>query len=63
MSVIITANEKINEVLKGKQNVFFLNVFDYFLNGNQIEYEYFTDGLHLNSYGYKILSHKLVDML
>lgn len=59
--------KKLNMDLKNSlsqfQNVYFLDVFDYFMTGNKVNVAYFNDGLHLNYYGYELLSSLLKDIL
>ena len=60
---IANLNAKIQEALPAYPKIEYIDVFDSFMDGDDINYQYYTDGLHLNDYGYEILSSALLKRL
>lgn len=56
---ISSFNDKVKASLKAYPNIIYIDVYNDFMDGNHINYQYYSDGLHLNTYGYDILSDKL----
>lgn len=54
-------NSSIVESLINYPNIIYLDVYNDFMCGNHINYQYYSDGLHLNIYGYEVLSAHLLD--
>lgn len=54
-------NEAIQERItnNNSSNIVYLDVFDRFMDGDHIDYELYSDGLHLSPQGYEILSSEL----
>lgn len=53
-------NDKVMASLKAYPNIIYIDAYNDFMDGNHINYQYYSDGLHLNTYGYEILSNKLL---
>lgn len=53
-------NSKIKGLLSNYPKVVYIDVYDEFIDGEHINYQYYSDGLHLNTYGYEILSYYLL---
>lgn len=49
-------NSKVENSLSHYPNITYIDVFSEFLCDGHINYQYYSDGLHLNIYGYEILS-------
>ena len=49
-------NKKVKNSLADYPRIIYIDVFDEFLYDGHINYQYYSDGLHLNGYGYEILS-------
>lgn len=60
---IKTFNNLIHELVKDIDRVTYIDVFDEFMKDDDIDYKYFSDGLHPNLFGYEILSQKLLKAL
>jgi len=57
-------NEKLKNMTKEIPNVVFLDVFNYFIGPDGfLDINYTVDGIHLNIYGYELLSAKLSTIL
>ncbi len=56
-------NRIIRDRVEGISSVVYLDVYDLFMYENHINYQYYSDGLHLNIYGYEVLSKCLMDNL
>lgn len=56
-------NHELMNALSSVENSYFLNAFDYFLKDGNINFNYSYDGLHLNYYGYELLSKLLLKAL
>ena len=53
-------NNEINELISNNERIVYLKVFDNFLNDSgHINWQFYYDGLHLNSEGYNILANAL----
>lgn len=57
---ITSFNDKVRASVKAYPNIIYIDVYNDFMDGNHINYQYYSDGLHLNIYGYEILSNKLL---
>lgn len=65
--------KNVNEIIKSLNSliqfeldspeIIYLNVFDELLDEGMLNMQYSNDGLHLNSYGYEIIAHKLKSVL
>ncbi|MDE6811880.1 MAG: hypothetical protein K2J15_05960 [Muribaculaceae bacterium] len=53
---IANFNSKIKEALSDYPNIIYIDVFEDFMKDGHINYQYYSDGLHLNIYGYTLLS-------
>lgn len=61
---IITLNEKLKNMTKEISNTIFLDVYNYFIGPDgKLDMDYTVDGIHLNIYGYELLSAKLSAVL
>lgn len=56
-------NAIIRNFVEDIDRVVYIDVFSDFINGGNIDYTYYSDGLHLNSIGYEILTQKLLKEL
>lgn len=56
-------NQLIKNHIKNNPRITYLDVYDEFLKDNDIDLQYFSDGLHPNVIGYEILTHKLLKSL
>lgn len=56
-------NQKVKDASPSYPNIVYLDVFDDFLDGDHINYQYYSDGLHLTLYGYELLTSKLLDYI
>lgn len=56
-------NKKIKEKVVDYHHITYIDVFNDFMDGKHINYQYYSDGLHLNIYGYEILSSKLMQVV
>lgn len=52
-------NNELKNKLSAYDHVYFLDVFDSFIRDGKINEAYYTDGLHLNYYGYELISNLL----
>ncbi|MDE6269545.1 MAG: hypothetical protein K2M12_01655 [Muribaculaceae bacterium] len=53
-------NNKIKEASAAYPRVRYVDVYDMFLDGDHINYQFYSDGLHLNGYGYEVLTAQLL---
>lgn len=61
---IMKLNEKLKNMTKEIPNVVFLDIFNYFIGTDgQLDVNFTVDGIHLNIYGYELLSAKLSEIL
>jgi len=60
---IKSLNKELKEVLAQHDNIEFLDVYDHFTKEGNIDHTYFSDGLHLSSKGYDLLSKLLAPVL
>jgi len=56
---IVKVNAGIKEALSHKSNIVYVDCYDAFLRGNVIKEELSREGLHLNDYGYILLTDKV----
>lgn len=49
-------NQKVKNSLADYPQLVYMDVFNEFMYDGHINYQYYSDGLHLNSYGYEVLS-------
>jgi hypothetical protein len=56
-------NKKIEQLTLEEDKLVFLDVFDDFTSGNEINIDLYTDGLHLSRNGYFLLSNKFINFL
>lgn len=56
---ISSFNEKVKASLTAFPNIRYLDVYDDFLYKDHLNYQLYSDGLHLTTYGYQVLSYKL----
>lgn len=56
-------NDKVKASIISYPNIIYIDVYDDFMDGSHINYQYYSDGLHLNIYGYAILSNKLLNAI
>lgn len=56
-------NYKIKELIVNYPSIYYMDVYDDFLYHDDINYQYYSDGLHLNIFGYELLSLKLLDII
>ena len=56
-------NNKVKSLLKDYPNFQYIDVFNDFMYKDHINYQFFSDGLHLTIYGYEVLSAKLLDKI
>ena len=57
---ISNINAGIKNNVSNYPNITYIDVYKEFMNNGQINYQYYSDGLHLNIYGYEILSSYLL---
>lgn len=55
-------NKKIKEKVEDYHHITYIDVFNDFMDGEHINYQYYSDGLHLNIYGYEILTTRLLQV-
>lgn len=60
---IATFNLLIYDLVQEIERISYINVYDDFMNGKEIDTQYFCDGLHPNLRGYEILTQKLLQAL
>lgn len=53
-------NDKIKNKVSIYPNIVYIDVYEDFIDNGHINYQYYSDGLHLNIYGYEILSSYLL---
>lgn len=56
-------NGMVKEHLDACPNIEYIDVYEDFIDGSHINYQYYSDGLHLNTYGYEILTSKLLSRI
>lgn len=56
-------NKKIKEKVVDYHHITYIDVFNDFMDGKHINYQYYSDGLHLNIYGYEILTSRLLQVI
>lgn len=56
-------NDKVQGAIDLYPHIVYIDVFDKFIHKNDINYQYYSDGLHLNIYGYELLSSILLNKL
>lgn len=56
---IIKLNGELKRGVESREHMVFVNVFDEFLDGDNIDYDLFEDNLHLTPQGYEILNQAL----
>lgn len=56
-------NNKIKEKIEDHPNITYIDVYNDFMDGNHINYQFYSDGLHLNVYGYEILTSRLLQII
>lgn len=56
-------NKKIKELTADHHNITYIDVYNDFMDGHHINYQYYSDGLHLNIYGYEILTSQLLQVI
>lgn len=59
--IIALFNDRVKKDISDYPNIKYIDVYDDFLDGDHINYQYYSDGLHLSTYGYEILTSKLID--
>lgn len=60
---IANFNDRIKASLSPYSNIVYIDVFDDFMDEDHINYQYYSDGLHLNIYGYEILSSRFLQAI
>lgn len=60
---ISTFNLLVSERVSDIDNIIYIDVYNRFMYGDHINYQYYSDGLHLNIYGYEVLTKALLDKL
>lgn len=56
-------NNKIKDLIVNYPAIYYLDVYNDFLYHDDINFQYYSDGLHLNIFGYELLSSKLLDFI
>ena len=56
-------NRLVAHHVKDIDNIIYLDVYNLFIYDDHINYQYYSDGLHLNIYGYEVLSEVLLNNL
>lgn len=56
-------NNTIKTILQNRSDLVYLDVYDEFINGAELQKQYFSDGIHLSGYGYEVLSSYLLSVL
>ena len=56
-------NGKVRAAISAYPNITYLDVYSDFMYEHHINYQYYSDGLHLNSFGYEVLSSKLIKVI
>jgi lysophospholipase L1-like esterase len=60
---IKSLNKKLEQLTLEDDKLLYLHVFDYFTDGNEINVDLYTDGLHLSRNGYSLLSNTFINFL
>ncbi|MGN0205716.1 MAG: SGNH/GDSL hydrolase family protein [Muribaculaceae bacterium] len=60
---IANFNQRVKDALSAYPNIVYIDVFDNFMDGDHINYQYYSDGLHLSVYGYEFLSSRLLNKI
>ena len=56
-------NKKTQELTIHYPGITYIDVYNDFMDGQHINYQYYSDGLHLNIYGYEILTSQLLQVI
>lgn len=56
-------NALVKEQVKDIDNIVYIDVYSDFLKGDEINLQYYYDGLHLSPFGYEILTKSLLNLL
>ena len=60
---IANFNQRVKNALSAYPNIVYIDVFENFMDGDHINYQYYSDGLHLSVYGYEYLSYRLLNKI
>lgn len=60
---ITSFNSLVIKKLQSYPNIVYIDVFNDFMDKGHINYQYYSDGLHLNIYGYEVLSKHLLKVI
>lgn len=56
-------NMMVAERVRAYDNIIYIDVYGSFVSDSHINYQYYSDGLHLNIYGYEVMAKALLDVL
>ena len=60
---IVLFNEKVAVALRDCPRITYIDVFDDFMYEGHINYQFYSDGLHLTIYGYEVLASNLLNVI